>query len=78
MHGVRDFFVGFDWQQTLSSFWVLFAVLDILGSIPIIMNIRSRAGSIHIRKTMVAVSVIMVTRLISALLYWLAASYYSS
>jgi len=64
MHGVRDFFVGFDWQQTLSSFWVLFAVLDILGSIPIIMNIRSRAGSIHIRKTMVAVSVIMVTFLL--------------
>ena len=61
MHVVRNFFIDFDWQQVLSSFWILFAVLDILGSIPIIMNIRRRAGSIHIRKTMVAVSVIMVT-----------------
>ncbi len=68
MHGVvRDFFVGFDWQQVLSSFWILFVVLDILGSIPIIMNIRKRQGSIHIRKTMVAASVIMVTFLFLAI-----------
>lgn len=61
MHNIRNFFLGFDWQQILSSFWILFAVLDILGSIPIIMSIRKRAGGIHIQKTMVAVVVIMVT-----------------
>jgi multiple antibiotic resistance protein len=61
MHSFRNFFIGFDWQQVLSSFWILFAVLDILGSIPIIMSIRKRAGSIHIRKTMVAVVVIMLS-----------------
>ncbi len=61
MHSVRNFFIGFDWQQILSSFWILFAVLDILGSIPIIMSIRKRAGGIHIQKTMVAVVVIMIT-----------------
>jgi multiple antibiotic resistance protein len=61
MHSVHNFFLGFDWQQLLSSFWILFAVLDILGSIPIIMSIRKRAGGIHIQKTMVAVVVIMLT-----------------
>ena len=61
MHNIRNFSLGFDWQQILSSFWILFAVLDILGSIPIIMSIRKRAGGIHIQKTMVAVVVIMVT-----------------
>lgn len=61
MHNIRNFFLVFDWQQTLSSFWILFAVLDILGSIPIIMSIRKRAGGIHIQKTMVAVVVIMIT-----------------
>jgi multiple antibiotic resistance protein len=60
MHSVRHFFGLFDWQQALSSFWILFAVIDILGSIPIITSIRRRAGSIHIRKTMIAVSGIIV------------------
>ena len=61
MDKVRLFFADFDWQQLLSSFWILFAVLDILGSIPIIMRIRERAGGIHLRKTMIAVSVIMLS-----------------
>ncbi len=61
MNSVYFFFSGFDWQQTLSCFWILFAVLDILGSIPIIMRIRERSGGIHLRKTMIAVSVIMLT-----------------
>ena len=64
MHNIHNFFLGFDWQQILSSFWILFAVLDILGSIPIIMSIRKRAGGIHIQKTMIAVVVIMITFLL--------------
>lgn len=61
MGNTHLFLISFDWQQTLSCFWILFAVLDILGSIPIIMRIRERAGSIHLRKTMIAVSIIMLT-----------------
>jgi len=61
MERARLFLITFDWQQTLSCFWILFAVLDILGSIPIIMRIRERAGGIHLRKTMIAVSIIMLT-----------------
>ena len=29
-------FTGFNWQQMVSAFIVLFAVIDIIGSIPII------------------------------------------
>lgn len=34
--------MGFDVLQTASAFMVLFAIIDILGSIPIIMNIRAK------------------------------------
>ena len=61
MCSIRHFLGNFSWPQTLSAFWILFAVLDVLGSIPIIMSIRQRAGRIHLQKTMVAVSVIMFT-----------------
>ncbi|MHA7877690.1 MAG: MarC family protein [Bacteroidota bacterium] len=61
MRNAHLFFADFDWQQTVSSFWILFAILDILGSIPIIMRIRERAGGIHLHKTMLAVSVIMLS-----------------
>lgn len=33
-------FEGFNWQQMVSAFIVLFAVIDIIGSIPIIINLR--------------------------------------
>ena len=32
-------FAGFNWQQMISAFIVLFAVIDIIGSIPIIINL---------------------------------------
>ena len=38
--------------------------MDILGSIPIIMRIRERAGGIHVHKTMIAASGIMITFLL--------------
>ena len=33
-------FAGFNWQQMVSAFIVLFAVIDIIGSIPIILNLK--------------------------------------
>ena len=32
-------FSAFNWQQMTSAFIVLFAVIDIIGSIPIIINL---------------------------------------
>ena len=41
----------FDWQQFLGAFFVLFAIIDILGSIPIILNLRKRGKIIKPAKT---------------------------
>ncbi len=35
-------FTGFNWQQMVSAFIVLFAVIDIIGSIPIIINLKEK------------------------------------
>ena len=35
-------FAGFNWQQMISAFIVLFAVIDIIGSIPIIINLKEK------------------------------------
>ena len=35
-------FAGFNWQQMVSAFIVLFAVIDIIGSIPIIINLKEK------------------------------------
>lgn len=41
----------FDIMETLAAFMVLFAIIDILGSIPIILDIKSKTGSIFPGKT---------------------------
>ena len=61
MYGLDNLFDGFDWQQILSSFWILFAIVDILGSVPIIMSMRKKVGRIYPRQTTVAAGVIMIS-----------------
>lgn len=36
-----------DWQAVLSCFMVLFAVIDVVGSIPIILDVRAKSGTIQ-------------------------------
>ncbi len=40
-------FAEFDFQQMLSAFIVLFAVIDIIGSIPIIINLRQSGREVN-------------------------------
>lgn len=40
----------FDILETVASFMVLFAIIDIPGSIPIILNIKARTGNVHAGK----------------------------
>ncbi|MBQ8674096.1 MAG: MarC family protein [Bacteroides sp.] len=40
----------FDWQQAASAFIVLFAVIDIIGSIPIIINLKERGKPVSAMK----------------------------
>ena len=61
MHSIYNFFIGFDWQQTISSFWALFAGINILGCVPIVINIRNKTGRIDAHKTTVVVGMIMLS-----------------
>lgn len=42
-----DFFYAFDSAEIFKAGMVLFAVIDIVGSIPIILRIKEQAGEIH-------------------------------
>jgi len=55
------FFTDFDFKRFISAFLILFAVVDVLGSTAIIINMRKKIGYIHARKTATAVGLIMVT-----------------
>lgn len=51
----------FNFTQILSTFMVLFAIIDILGAIPIIMNIKQRGEKIYaLRATIVALVILLL------------------
>ena len=39
--------MAFDWTELLKSGMVMFAVIDIVGSIPFLLDIKQKAGDIH-------------------------------
>lgn len=52
--------MGFDWREIFTVSMVLFAVIDILGSIPIIVDLRTKIGYIQSEKASIVAMVIMV------------------
>jgi multiple antibiotic resistance protein len=48
------------WIDVLSSFMVLFAVIDITGSIPIILDLKKKEGFIHAEKATITAFIIMI------------------
>ncbi|QQL50041.1 MarC family protein [Mucilaginibacter ginkgonis] len=50
----------FNWQQIVSVTMILFAIIDILGAIPVIIEMRQRVGHIQSEKASIAVLVLMV------------------
>ena len=40
-------FAEFNFQQMISAFIVLFAVIDIIGSIPIIINLKEKGKDVN-------------------------------
>ena len=50
----------FDFKEILTAFMVLFAVIDIVGNIPIIIDLRKKAGHIQSEKASIIAGVIMV------------------
>lgn len=59
-----DFFTSFSWVELFKAGTVLFAVIDVVGSIPIIIKIKETAGEIHAARTSVVSFFIMVGFLI--------------
>ena len=50
-----------NWEELLKSTMVLFAVVDIVGSIPILVDVKQKAGDIHAgRATLVALGIILI------------------
>jgi len=50
----------FDPRQILSVTMILFAIIDILGAIPVIIELRQRAGHIQSEKASLAVLILMI------------------
>ena len=53
-----------DFKQILSVSLILFSVIDILGSIPIIINLRKKVGHIQSGKATIVAGLLMVTFLL--------------
>jgi len=52
--------LNFDVRQIATATMVLFAVIDILGSIPIIIGLRNKVGHIQSEKASIVAAIIMV------------------
>ena len=61
MNSITTFFEKFSINQIGTTFAVLFAVIDILGSIPIIVGIRSKVGHIQSEKASIAAGILMIS-----------------
>lgn len=61
---MTDFFNEFDWVQIFKASTVLFAVVDIIGSIPIIIKLKEKTGEIHALRTSAVAFALMIGFLI--------------
>lgn len=53
-------FAEFNFQQMISAFIVLFAVIDIIGSIPIIINLKDKGKEVNALKATIISFVLMI------------------
>ena len=52
--------IGFNFQQFLSAFIVLFAVIDIIGSIPIILDLKQKGRPVNAPKATLIAFVLLL------------------
>lgn len=60
MNEFYHFFKLFNWKEIATSAMVLFAVIDIIGSIPVIINLRQKVGYIQSEKASIVASIILI------------------
>jgi len=51
----------FDFGQTIKAFLILFAVIDVVGSIPLVLQVREKAGKIYPARAVLVSLGIMIT-----------------
>ncbi len=56
----KTLLMNFDIKEIFTAFMVLFAVIDIVGNIPIIIDLRKKAGHIQSEKASIIAGVILV------------------
>lgn len=54
-------FEVFSWKETLTSTMVLFAVIDIIGSIPVIVSLKQKFGHIESEKASIVAGLLMIS-----------------
>lgn len=52
--------MGFNFKEMMTASMILFAVIDIIGSIPIIVDLRKKAGHIQSEKASIVAGILMV------------------
>ena len=58
---MKSFFEAFNWSETGTATMILFAVIDIVGSIPLIIQIKQKAGEIHpLRASLVSLALMLL------------------
>lgn len=62
---MNEFFTSFSFYEIFKATMVLFAVIDIIGSIPIIIKIKETSGDIHANRITLVSLVIMIAFLIT-------------
>lgn len=62
---MTEFFTAFDFIEVFNATMVLFAVIDIIGSIPIIIKVKETSGNIHAKQVTFVSLFIMLAFLIT-------------
>ncbi|MCB0457678.1 MAG: MarC family protein [Flavobacteriaceae bacterium] len=52
--------MNFNFKEIATASMILFAVIDIIGNIPIVISLRERAGHIHSEKASIIATVVMI------------------
>ncbi|AGC77042.1 multiple antibiotic resistance protein [Nonlabens dokdonensis] len=58
--GFVEFFSAFDFKEAFTAGMILFAVIDIIGSIPIIVDLRRKVGHVQSEKASIVAGMLMI------------------
>jgi len=59
-NALLNFFTDFNFKQTFTAGMILFAVIDIIGSIPIIVDLRRKVGHVQSEKASIVAGILMI------------------